>query len=252
VIARFLDCADASARRGDHEQAATFFEAAVAASADRTPEPRIAYAIFLAETEDDAAAEEQLLAAWNVSRRVNSREARALVCYNLAVLLGRRRDHLRARQFQQLALGAWLETEMPGPLPLWLRRLTAAQWLTSDDEPEAWRLMQAGAEERPHDAEYWLDAAQQAENGEAAIERLERAAEGARDEGDGFGEALAHETLGAAWRRMRRWHEAADAFRQAEHLHDGARRFHARRRCQRRREELRSLRALLDGDPHRN
>lgn len=249
VVPLLLERAEGCLERGDRRYAATFFEAAIGAAADRTPEPRVAYALFLAEAEEEEAAEAQLLVAWNIARGAASREARALVCYNLSVLCGRRGDWVRARQFQQLALGAWLETEKGAELPSWLRRLSAAQWIQGD-EPEAYQLLRS--DEGAESAEGWFEAVDQAGDVEGAIERLERAALAAREERDSFGEALVYETLGAAWRYLGRGHEAAEMLARAERLHDGAQRFRARERCRRQRAGLRSLRAFLDGDSSRN
>ncbi len=250
VVALLLERAEGCLERGDRRHAATFFEAAIGAAADRTPEPRVAYALFLADGEEEEAAEAQLLTAWNMARAAASREARALVCYNLSVLCGRRGDWIRARQFQQLALGAWLETERGAELPSWLRRLSAAQWMQGD-EPEAYQLLCAD-DEGAESAGQWFEAVDQAGDIEGVIERLERAAQAAREGRDSFGEALVYETLGAALRYLGRGHEAAEMLLRSERLHDRAQRFRARERCRRLRAGLRSLRAFLDGDSSRN
>lgn len=118
VVIALLERAEKFVEDGETDHAAAFFRAAVAA--DFTPVSRISYGVFLANTERDVAARNQLTEAWEQAKRQGLRGLEALACHNLAALHRRQGQPLVASGFQQLAIRAHLSSSDCEPLPAYL------------------------------------------------------------------------------------------------------------------------------------
>ena len=126
VVIALLERAERFASNGEGEHAAAFFRAAVAA--DLTPVARIAYGVFLADCERLVAARSQLLDAWEMAKRLNHPETRALACHNLAAVYRRMGLSAGADSYQQQAIRAQLEVDPFEPLPAFVIAGRALDW----------------------------------------------------------------------------------------------------------------------------
>lgn len=263
VVVSLIEQAERRLASGDYEQSESLFQAAVAA--DVTPTAQIAYGVHLFERDRDEEAEVQLQQAWAGACRAGDPIGRAIACSNLALLFLSRGDLIRAKQFEQLAIGAWLERQpvlwshdasaAQAALPSWLRRLAAAGLFASGEDDEASRLLASDTSSSPDSPESWFDAGTLAERtGDIArsLQCFDKGLEAARRCGDTFGEAACLERLASLWRKSGHFRRADRALQAAEEIHDRCRRFRARHRCQSARSALAPPLVLMDTDPGLN
>jgi hypothetical protein len=118
VVIALLQRADRFAVEGQHDHATAFFRAAVAA--DLTPVAHLAYGVFLADCEREVAARNHLVEAWEMAKRLELPQVRALACHNLAALHRRMGQPAAASSFQQQAIRAQLDADSLETLPAYL------------------------------------------------------------------------------------------------------------------------------------
>ncbi len=155
VVVALLERAERFASDCQHDHAAAFFRAAVAA--DLTPVARIAYGVFLADCERIVAARYQLTEAWEMAKRLGNPTATALACHNLAAVYRRMGISTAADSFQQQAIRAQLEVDSLLPLPAFILAGRALD-LAAQESYAAEKLLRAAQGDRREEVSSQLNA----------------------------------------------------------------------------------------------
>ncbi len=109
LVRLLVERAECLARRRRWADARAIFAAAI--TADPSPAARIAFGIFLADCDLDEEAVLHLNQAWEEAKLRRLPDARAICCQNLSNIYRRQGNVTLAKQFQQLATAAEMDSE---------------------------------------------------------------------------------------------------------------------------------------------
>lgn len=262
VVHSLLMRAGEHASVGEVSHADSFYSAAIAA--DSGPTALLAYGCFLAELGELDDAERQLLQGWELSKQQHCPLGRAWACHALAVVFRERSDSLAARQYQQLAIAAELETEAfldEGMISEPNRIGMAVDWMLSGELQSAKSLLRTTLDAREALADGTSSVTARLNLGllslcerdlDVAHHWFRAAFDCAREQQDECGMSYALELSARTLRQQGHWEAAVEALRVANQL---ARCMGQRHRVKRLAQQITHLErglARINADPQLN